>query len=113
MTVNVSNGDNEPPTVDIVKPENSIYIFNRKILPNAFPLIIGEITIQAHANDEQSGIAKVEFYIDNILKHTDIESPYEWLWDENAVGKHEIKAIAYDTAGNTADAEQEVWIFNI
>ncbi|MEA2054750.1 MAG: hypothetical protein U9O96_06550 [Candidatus Thermoplasmatota archaeon] len=56
---------------------------------------------------------KVEFYIDDVLKATDDEEPYEWLWDETVFLKHTLKAVAYDNAGNTAKDEQVVWIFNI
>jgi hypothetical protein len=34
------------------------------------------------------------------------------VWDEKAFGKHEIKAIAYDKDGNTAEDEIDVMIFN-
>lgn len=48
-----------------------------------------------------------------VLKGTDAESPYEWIWDERTFGTHEIKVVAYDNEGNTAVDSQEVWIFNV
>ena len=106
--------DNQAPYVEIVKPENALYINDKKIIPLPFEtsVIIGNITIKANASDNV-GIARVEFYIDDELKHINYSYPYYWLWNETAIGRHVIKAIAYDFAGNTATDEQKVWIFNI
>ena len=41
-----------------------------------FPLIM-ETTTNTH--NETSGINRVEFYIQNELKHVDFEEPYEWI----------------------------------
>ncbi|KAA0002156.1 MAG: hypothetical protein FE044_03475 [Thermoplasmata archaeon] len=97
--------DNTLPSLEIKKPiENYLYIFDRPIIPviGGNALIIGKITIQVDANDSTSGMQKVEFYIGNELKSVDKSSPYEWLWQEMAIGRHEIKIKAYDKAGNVA-----------
>ena len=70
-------------------------------------VIIGKITIAVDAFDED-GISKVEFYIDDVLRFTDHNEPYSWLWNEFAVGWHEIKVIAYDNKGNKADDRIDV-----
>jgi hypothetical protein len=75
-------------------------------------VIIGEITIRVNAYGED-GIDKVEFYIDNLLKETIDEAPYEWLWNEFAVRYHEIKVVAYDNVGNNVEDKINVIIFNI
>lgn len=101
--------------VDITKPkDNYIYVFDKEIMPSIFgsTIVIGKITIEAEAYDEDR-IDRVEFYVDNALKSTDNESPYEWLWDETIFGQYEIQVVAYDNEGNTASDSQEVWIFNI
>jgi len=82
------------------------------LLPFKTPLIIGKITVTADAYDEE-GIEKVEFYIDGILKYNDTEQPYEWIWNGFAIGKHEIKAVAYDNKGNRAQDEIDVIIFGL
>ena len=104
--------DNQPPYVEIVKPKNALYINDRKIIPLPITVVIGNITIEVNASDNV-GIAKVEFYIDNELKHVNYSYPYYWLWNETAMGRYVIKAIAYDFAANTAMDEQKVWIFNV
>ena len=102
---------NENASVRIVKPQSALYIFDRAILPTDETIIIGKITIEttAYAID---GIDKVEFYIDDELKFTDNEAPFSWLWNERAIGNHEIKVIAYGD-GNKAEDNISVIIFNI
>ena len=100
------------PLVSIERPSNYLYILDKEIFPLKMPIIIGKITLAADVYDED-GISKVEFYIDNEFKTVDDYPPYEWLWNEFAIGKHEIKVIAYDMEGNKAADEQNVWILNL
>ena len=74
------------PTIAITSPANGAQVSN------------GKVTIQALAADA-SGIAKVEFYIDNALKATDASSPYSYNWNVNksvSAGTHTITVRAYD-----------------
>ena len=106
--------DNIPPLVNIERPKKGyLYIADREIMPIPITLIIGPITLEIDAVDYESGINRVEFYIDDELRATDDEEPYEWLWDETVLFKHSIKVVAYDNAGNTASDEINVIIFNI
>ena len=101
--------------VDIVKPkENHLYVFDKEIMPSIFgnTFIIGKITIKANACGK-NGIEKVEFYIDDELKFTDYDMPYDWPWNEKAFGNRELKVIAYDIKENKAAEKIEVKIFNI
>ena len=53
--------------------------------------------------------------IDNQLINTSftpIQGLYSWNWDEKAMFYHEIKAIAYDTFGQTNESLIGVVIFN-
>lgn len=83
------------PTPDTVAPVVSI------TNPTNGSTVTGRVTLQATATDNVK-VAKVEFYIDQKLKTSDTASPYSYSWDTRKVssGNHEIKAIAYDTAGN-------------
>ncbi len=104
--------DTTPPTVELVKPRNGLYLNDRKIIPSPFTVIIGGVTIEADASDD-IGISNVSFYVDDEFKNASYISPFTWFWDEFIMGRHEIKIVAYDAAGNTAMDEQKVWIFNI
>ena len=56
--------------------------------------------IIADVDDETSGIAKVEFFVDDEYLGEDTEAPYEWEWSGTGSG-HTAQAIAYDNAGNS------------
>lgn len=106
-------GDNDPPDVEITRPTGGIYIADIKFIDLAFLIIIiGRITIEVDASDSGSGMDYVEFYIDNELKYTDHNPPWEWTWKEHYSFKRmKITAKAYDNAGNSADDEIFVWKF--
>ena len=103
--------ENIPPNIEIEKPKNGLYIFDKKLISLPCTLIIGSITVQVNAYDNESGISRVEFYIDDMLKFNDLSKPYEWVWHKVAFFRHTIKAIAYDKAGNKASDEIKVWKF--
>jgi hypothetical protein len=116
--------DTTPPVVALTRPkEGTIYIQDDgkiDIRDLAFALIIGKITIEGHAYDNESGIKGVEIYIDDKLKakipfEPDDGPVYRWLWDETVFGIHTIDAKAYDNAGNVGvtDSPVLVLIFNI
>jgi leucyl aminopeptidase len=78
------------------------------------PVILGFIAIEVNATDDRSGVNKVDFYVDGVLKETDTTAPYSWTWSERTPlkFKHTIKVIATDnTLKNTASAESVVWKF--
>ncbi|RLD42246.1 MAG: hypothetical protein DRI88_11855 [Bacteroidetes bacterium] len=99
------------PMIYIERPRNYLYILDREIAPFKMPIIIGKITVTADAYDED-GISKVKFCINDILKYNDTEQPYEWLWNEFAIGRYEIKVIAHDNKGNRAEDAVNVIIYN-
>ncbi|MCD6572863.1 MAG: hypothetical protein J7K95_02060 [Thermoplasmata archaeon] len=95
--------------VSIEYPRNGLYVFGKKLLPLKHTIIIGPLKIGASGN----GLDKAEFYIDGKLKYVAYEAPFTWIWNEFAFGRHEIKVIVYDYAGNIAIDEQKIWILNI
>jgi len=112
----VRETDTEPPIVNITRPKG-IYLFDKEIIPLPslnFALVVGKVTIIAEANDTQSGIEKVEFYVDNSLGATITTEPYQWLWNTSTglFGKHTIYVKAFDNAGNEANSTTvNVWRF--
>ena len=99
--------DTVPPYVEITSPQNGLYLRDFRLLPAIFrqrTIIFGKITIQVDASDTQSGIERVEFYIDNDPNpiSTDYNDPYSWTWQRGSFlkHKHDIYAVAYDFAGN-------------
>ena len=100
--------ENENVSVEIEKPEEGhLYIFDREIAIIGKTVVIGPITIKANAINAQ----KVEFYIDNELKYSDSNPPYKWVWEEHAIGNHEIKVIAYGKNNKVEDKINVLKIF--
>ncbi len=99
--------DTIPPMVKIVTPENGLYLWGLHLFSWLFRqhvLVFGAITINVEASDAQSGIEKVEFFIDdsNHPEFSDTQAPYSWRWSQGCflLHKHTIIVIAYDNAGN-------------
>ena len=99
--------------INIETPKHGyLYLFGREVIPLRKTVIIGPVTIGINDNDADD-IDKVEFYIDDELRHTDYNWPYKWMWDETVFFGHTLKAVAYDNAGNYASDEIKMCIFNI
>lgn len=88
----------------ITKPQPGIYLANLRILPFRSPLIIGDILVQAEVQFKNlSQIDGVEFFLDDSLKWTDTEPPYEWFWEKRSFGRHMLKVTAYLSDAMTSD----------
>ena len=116
----IPNGvDLEPPEVSISRPQDgylyvnilNIIVFEvpiRFILFNT--LIIGKIDIEVYANDNITGVNKVEFYLNDEYMAEDDTPPYGWSWTDFALlFPYTIKVVAYDNAGNEASDTKTVW----
>lgn len=95
----------------VTKPENALYLFDKKILPFFVPVSLGKITIEATAMSADFGIEKVEFYVDGTLRATDFEEPYRWTWNNLALLRHSIDVVAYDNRGYSTTRTFHMWKF--
>lgn len=108
-------GGNLPPTVGLNLPEpGKLHLFGKPIFKTIFKrtVLVGKTKITATAEDDL-GIQKVEFYIDNNLKSTDTQAPYEYSLKKvkairHLIRQHTLKIIAYDIDGKTASVEIKV-----
>jgi hypothetical protein len=111
----------QPPEISIIKPQKNRFYFRDKRLFRrvmAKPFIIGHITIKAEAQDD-IGIKRVEFYVDDSLKHsantTDSKGTYSWTFNERTLffnHRHKISVYAFDTDDNVESDEINVFIIN-
>jgi hypothetical protein len=103
------------PIIEIRKPKKALYINNIKILSFFTPIIIGWADILVKTEDAYFEIDRVEFYIDNELKHYDTQTDgyCSWTWNEQTPFKfrHTLKVIAYDRYGFYNSDELTVWKF--
>jgi len=106
-----------PPTVYITKPVNGIYFMNMRILPFPGVLIFGPITIEVNASQEQFGIDRVDFWLDNLWlktwKHLTVvtDPPYSCTWRSPALFNYYISVQVFDNSGNYTYAGIYVWKF--
>ncbi|WP_158501761.1 Ig-like domain-containing protein [Vitiosangium sp. GDMCC 1.1324] len=78
--------DNQAPTVSLTVPEGGT--------------TVGEpVLLTATASDE-SGVTRVEFFVDDMLLGSAVSAPYAWTWEPVGPGTHVLSARAYDAAGN-------------
>ncbi|MGH9840182.1 MAG: Ig-like domain-containing protein, partial [Blastocatellia bacterium] len=87
-----SVASDRPPTV------NFSYPADRQI-------VRGTVTASAAAEDDR-GVQRVEFYLDGQLVATDIDFPYQFVWNTSASsnGNHTLTVRAYDTLGQSREA---------
>jgi len=91
VTVNVANADTTPPTVSITSPSGGN--------------VAGTVTVSATAGDNV-GVTHVDFYVNGALAISDSAAPYQYSWNTTSVanGAAQLKAVAYDAAGNSAQS---------
>ena len=101
--------------ISIAEP-NGVYIFNKKVAPlpgqGVFrAIVIGMIDVKIDALN--SSIDKVEIYVDNQLKETLTEEPYNWTWNERMVVPpiHYLKVVGYE--GETEIGSDEIKLLYI
>ena len=90
--------DSTPPTISVSND------FSEQIVSGISKIIV--------LTDDNSGIDKVEFIINDLLVSTDTQSPYEYDWNTNEyvnLSLNTLKVISYDNFNNFVEKE----IFNI
>jgi hypothetical protein len=117
ITAHFKNEVVNGPTVKILKPkERRVYKNNIPILilPKSMDSrIIGPITVRVLARSDK-GIDKVEFWLDDDLKHTDdrgILNRYSWRWiwkPKDDKTDYVITVIAFDKEGNNNSVQINV-----
>lgn len=66
--------------------------------------VSGTVDIELYANDDTDNLDKVELYIDGKRVRTFNNPPYSYGWNTSNLssGNHKVKAIAYETGGQTS-----------
>ncbi len=96
----VDTTDTEPPLIGIISPA-------------AWSIVSGNVLIRTQVSDN-IGVSKVVFYIDGDSLASDLDAPFEYLWNTNNFSDdyHSILAKAYDVGGNWANALITVRVSN-
>ncbi len=110
---NLQPKDIEKPLVKILYPSQNCINFYNFSIPWINTVAFEEIYVDVYAMDNQSGIDRVEFYVNGELRSIDYSPPYLWLWKEEAIyGRYLLEVIAYDKDGNMAKDEMIVRMIN-
>jgi len=112
-TLRLIHESTNTPSIKIVKPSNSIYLFDSVLLPFYRPVVIGDITVEAMVTNPGMGIVNVTFMIDGEIKSVDDTPPYNYLLDDRHIGKCRIDVVAVDKLGNKAVGSTEVAVLNL
>jgi hypothetical protein len=109
------DGGNMPPTVGFSIPEiGYLHILSRPILETIFKntILVGRTTITAEVYDD-SGVEKVEFYLNGDLVGEDTESPYELSLKKVKLfkrffRKYTLSCIVYDNEGKAGTGSMDI-----
>lgn len=107
--------DLAPPKVEITSPLPQYLYLNFANLifikiPFFTTLVIGKINVTVNASDNQSGVNRVEFYVEDQLQYNDTIAPYNWTWSERGhFFPYTLTVVAYDNVGNHDQAELKLW----
>ncbi len=100
-------GESSPVTIEVsneIEEVDTTPPYAKIDYPSDGSTVGWSVTIKVSASDD-SGIDRVEFYIDGYLKNVDESYPYEYRW--YAIwyqrGMHVIKVVAYDIYGNCSE----------
>jgi len=74
-------------------------------------IIYGPINVKLYVLDNGSGIQKVDIFVDNKLKKSISEQPFEWYWNTFSVGNHVLTVKAVDYSGNENEESVDVETF--
>ncbi|MFO7678382.1 MAG: hypothetical protein R6V50_08415, partial [Thermoplasmatota archaeon] len=97
--------------VHITNPTSALYIGNQKLCRFFVPVVIGDILISVNAFNQVYDIKEVSFFVNNKLKTTVDEPPFEWLWETPAFLKHNVKVEVIDSSGGHATKDITIWKF--
>lgn len=99
FSVIINNTDNQAPSLNFIQPKGNDYISG-----NSY-----KIQLEA---DDNSGIDKIDLYIDKKLVKEFKQLPYnfDWSLSTTSIGQHEIEAVAFDFVGNKTN--QTLTIFH-
>ncbi len=85
-----------------------LYLNGRRIGPAPWGnTIIGDMTLSVYVE----GNGSIDFYLDDVLVHSDEEAPYTWRLDNVSPGRHHVRAELARQNGAMAYAQADIYVF--
>lgn len=93
---------------------NDFYPYIQIVNPTNEAFLTGSQNITVNASDDR-GIQQVNFYLDNTSIGSSANAPYTFNFNAGnySVGKHTLKAVALDAAGQTAESAIVVYLYRV
>lgn len=107
-TVPIIKIDVDAPSVTITSPEPGFYLFGNKIFPMENIVLIGAFTLEASIIDDESGVYRAQFFLDDNLFGESTGSPFSVKCFEKHKGACVIKVTAEDSVHNTGEDTLEI-----
>ncbi|MFO8133442.1 MAG: nitroreductase family protein [Thermoplasmatota archaeon] len=97
--------DVEPPSVSITRPESGyLYLYGRQVMPVQDTIVVGSMHAEAAASDDYE-VQAIRFFADGAaIGYSHNASASAPLPMSGLPARHEVTAVAYDYAGNAAQA---------
>lgn len=111
----IADIEDRPPKLEISSPKKGKLYFKDRIIKtfeSEKTTVIDDILIYTDIKTISSPIEKVEFYYDENLEYTAEGIPFVWHLNKMSIGKHKIKAIAYDIKGRNSTDQTSVFFLN-
>ena len=92
------------PQITLETPRrDSVYLAGAAVAPSLSQrsILIGDCTVQMHT--WYGEVEQVDFYVDDMLVHTDDTAPYTWDIDRIVMGERTLRVVATDAEGRTSE----------
>ena len=107
-TVPIIKIDVDAPRVTITSPEPGFYLFGNKIFSMDTIVLVGAFTLEASIIDDESGVYRAQFFLDDNLFGESTGSPFSVKCFEKHKGAGVIKVTAEDLVHNTGEDTLEI-----
>ncbi|MDG6219209.1 MAG: hypothetical protein QCI00_07190, partial [Candidatus Thermoplasmatota archaeon] len=97
--------------INIVYPDNGVYLKENRLFPFIVPVVFGDATIKVDIIDQGYGVKEMEFYLNNDFSYRIDTYPYEYTIDKILFGRQLISVVATDQLNNTVSKEITIWKF--
>ncbi len=109
--LSVESNDITPPTIEIITPQQGLYLQGQQFMQISSCVIFGSIDVMVNVIDMESGVKEVTLSVNGGKKVSTDQSPCFWRWDYPCFGRQTISITATDKKDNQANQSMTLWKF--